>query len=245
MKYELRRMAIALVGVPDNDNENHKAASQFSAAAHPTILPDGSTLQVPFGSQQPPIYPSVQLDDAVLHFRCGALIAAKHRSFGFMKFASFSRHLSPTVRSIGIVTQPFELHHHQQRTVEQNQDKLDKCRLVVTALVQHLQERFPTTVVTVRNDANETIALAFARMIMANQTVVAISSFGVMPAIVTFGTGYVRKPDYPKAPNQFLLHGGVSENSNVVLIEEPRLPAAQLNKLWNQNGSTAVLDWFR
>jgi hypothetical protein len=242
MRYELRRMAIALVGIPDESHPSAKFAEAYLSSSNEQI-PDGSTLQVAIKPLRQPLY-NIELDDAVLHFRCGDLIASNHPSFGFIPFRSFSRHISPHVRSIGIVTQPFEATGMQQRPSERTPLKLDRCRLVVTEFAKHLQDHFPNARVTIRNNANETIALAFARMVMANQTVSPISSFSVIPVLSTFGTGYIRKPDYRKAPNQFLLHPDVEELlDNVFLIEEPVLMAAEVNKMWGENG-TEVLDWF-
>jgi hypothetical protein len=240
IRYELRRMAVSLVGVPHIDHPSAKfALEHFSPKGQ---VGDGSIMQLPFSST--PRYANFTvLDDAVLHFRCGDLIGSNHPSFGFMKFRSFSRHISPDVRTIGIVTQPFEI-DGQQRPSEQVQYKLDRCRLVISEFVQHLKRHFPEARTTVRNDRNERIALTFARMVMANQTVVAISSFSVMPALATFGHGYIRKPDYDKSPNQFLLHPPIEELvDNVFLVDEPRLMAQQVNEMWGDDGA-AVLDWF-
>lgn len=244
IQYELRRMAIALVGLPSS---NHPSAQFLHEMEHEGSnnrnSRDGSELQVPFPTS--PLYPDVELDDAVLHFRCGDLMKANHPSFGFMKFRSFSRHISVAARSIGIVTQPFELDAPQQRAREKFADKLDSCRLVVSEFVKHLQQRFPKARITIRNDRNETIALTFARMVMANQSIVAISTFSVLPTLATFGHGYIRKPDYPKAPNQFLLHPNIEDLTNhVSLIEESRLMAKELNEMWDEDG-TRVIEWFR
>jgi hypothetical protein len=46
--------------------------------------------------------------------------------------------------------------------------------------------------IMIHNGPNETIALAYARMIMAKQAIVGIGSFGVFPALATFGIGYIR-----------------------------------------------------
>jgi hypothetical protein len=67
----------------------------------------------------------------------------------------------------------------------------------VGALVDYIDRRHPHARISVHNGPNETIALAYARMIMANQTVVGISTFGVFPALSTFGTGYLHQPHGP------------------------------------------------
>ena len=167
-------------------------------------------------------------------------------SFGFMKFSGYTKYISPDARSIGILTQPFGT-EEQGRQHDQGAVKRERCRIVVTALVDYIQERFPQSRVTIHNGPTETIALAFARMVMANQTIVGISTFSVFPAIGMFGTGYIRRPDFPKAPNQFLVSPRVDQMAdNVVLIEEPNLiMCAQINKLWQTAGASGVLNWFR
>jgi hypothetical protein len=118
----------------------------------------------------------------------------------------------------------------------------------VTAFVEQLSESFPKARIRIHNGSNETIALAYARMIMAKQVIVGIGSFGVFPALATFGTGYIRKPDYDVAPNRWPLSPPADElYANVVLFEEPnRLMTYQVKKLRELPGRDEnVLDWFR
>ncbi|GAX12608.1 hypothetical protein FisN_13Lh069 [Fistulifera solaris] len=238
MRYDMRRMALALLG------EDVVTMDDINSSFYYNAPPDGSVMQLPVHFAKP-LYPHIELDDVVLHFRCGDLINSDHKSFGFISFHSFSQHVSSEARSIGIVTQPFDTQDAQMRPLEQTDLHTDRCRLVVTQFVHHLEERFPQARVSIRNDAKETIALTFARMILAQQIVSPISTFSVVPALATFGTGYIREPDFEKAPNWFLLHPNVSTLvDNVYLIQEPVLMAAELKKMWGDNGS-AVLDWFQ
>ena len=240
MRYDMRRMALALVGVSDE----HIAVRDDSF--YTNTPPDGSLMQLSVNHMDEPLYPDTELDDVILHFRCGDLINSDHKSFGFMSFQSFSRHISAQARSIGIVTQPFDdKNGAQMRPLEQTDMNMDRCRLVVTQFVRYLKERFPQARISIRNDVNETIALTVARMIMANQTITAISTFSVVPALATFGSGYIREPDFDNAPNWFLMHPNVSTLvENVILIEEPVLMAANLKSMWGDDGS-AVLEWFQ
>lgn len=239
MRYDMRRMALALVGVPDQLIAGDKNTSFYT-----NTPPDGANMRLSVNPQEP-LYPSTELDEVVLHFRCGDLINSDHKSFGFMSFQSFSRHISPEARSIGIVTQPFDAKDAQMRPLEQTSMHIDRCRLVVTKFVQHLEEQFSQARIRIRNDVNETIALTVARMIMAKQTITAISTFSVVPALATFGSGYIREPDFDKAPNWFLMHPNVSTLvDNVYLIQEPVLMAAELKKMWGDDGS-AALEWFQ
>lgn len=244
MRFELRRMAIALVGIPNKDHSSATFADKYLWGDNMQPRRTGSQMQIPAPKRgDPPLFPDIELDDAVLHFRCGDLINSDHPRYGFMKFSGYSKHISPAARTIGIVTQPFD-GVGQQRGRDDDQSTGDRCRLVVALFVKHLQERFPGAKIRIHNDRNETIPLTFARMIMANQTVISISKFGGFAGVATFGTAYIRKPDFHEAPNLWLLYPRIeSITENVFLIEEPRLMASQCKDMWGKTG-VAVLEWF-
>jgi hypothetical protein len=246
IRYELRRMAVALVGIP---HENHPAAAFADRYLWNTLWKnpyDTMQLSVP-ARGEPPLIPGVVLDDVVLHFRGGDIFNSNHPGFGFMKFSAFSKHISSDAKSIGIVTQPFDT-SGQYRKGDATAEKRERHRIVVMALVDFLVEKFPQARVTIHNGRSETIALAYARMVMANQTIVGITTFGVFPAIACFGTGYIRKPDYKKGPNQFLINPPIDQLAdNVVLIEEPnRLMAGTVRAMFKRpTGQELVLEWFK
>jgi hypothetical protein len=252
MRYELRRMAVALVGVP---HENHPAAAfaerylwnpkDSNNDNHLAFSDNTMQLSVP-ARGEPPLIPGVVLDDVVLHFRGGDLLDSSHSGYGFMKFSAFSKRIPPTTKSIGIITQPFD-NGAQQRKRDAKSITQKRHRAVVMALVDFLQEKFPQARVTIHNGSTETIALAFARMIMANQTIVGITSFAVFAAAACFGTGYIRKP-INKGPNQWLMNPPIDQLAdNVVLIDEPNLlmvkTARDIFKL--PTGQDLVLEWFK
>lgn len=76
IRYELRRMAIALVGVPNSDHPSLKFATKY---LWPTgiAFPSGenkfhSVMQIPDPKEdEPPLYENISIDDAIVHFRCG------------------------------------------------------------------------------------------------------------------------------------------------------------------------------
>jgi len=175
-----------------------------------------------------------------------SLMFSRHPSFGFMKFSGFSKWISPSARSIGIVTQPFDV-EGQIRKEDSGASKMKKCKDLVMAFTEHLTEKFPNAQISIHNDVNETIALSFSRMIMANQSIVGISSFGVFPALASFGTGYIRKPDHRKQPNQWLLDPPVDVVfDGIKLIEEPNeLWVGELGTLRNMGGEQKVIEWFK
>jgi hypothetical protein len=87
-------------------------------------------------------------------------------------------------------------------------------------------------------------------MIMAQQVVIGITTFGVFPGIATFGTGLVRYSDYVElvedvGPNQWLLNPDIETLvDNVKLIREPMLPASKCKSNWGEDGKW-VLQWFK
>jgi len=86
-------------------------------------------------------------------------------------------------------------------------------------------------------------------MVMANQTMAGITSFGVFPVVASFGTGYVRSPDYSKGPNTWLAQNPPLEQmtDSIVLMKEPNLlMAGVIKEMWQkENGQDLVLEWFR
>jgi hypothetical protein len=121
-----------------------------------------------------------------------------HAAFSFMHFQGYVQPISPNETTIGILTQPFDEDPQQSRQADSKAHVLDRCRTVVNALVDYIRERYPTALVSIPNDHTERITLSYLRMIMAQQAISGISSFGVMPAVATFGTGYIRTPDRPE-----------------------------------------------
>ena len=245
IRHELRRMAIAMVGIPDEDHPAAAFAREYMQSPHGSGM--GNRMQVAVTSQDKPLFPDTEIDDACLHFRCGDLMLSNHPSFGFMKFSGFSKRLANDTKSIGIVTQPFD-NDGQTRPADAGPTKKSQCRLAVHKFRDHLAEKFPNARIRIHNNPNETIALTYARMVMANQTISPISSFSVFPALATFGRGYIRKPDFKKALNQWLNSPPVDQFlDNVELMVEPNLLMANQIKYLRKmpGGNDNVIEWFQ
>jgi hypothetical protein len=294
MIYDVRRMAIALVGISSLP-KNHIHSAEIERFVRQNIYSIGTLRRryqryinnepsqdvfLSAGNQQerlnastnimPLIQPPQQqapleLDDAVIHFRCGDLLSTNLKSYGFMTFDGYSRHVSPHARTIGILTQPFHPTPNTDPTASTassiaqarrldtaNVQITQRCQIMVLAFVQHLQERFPNATIHVRNGPSETIAMAYARIVMANQSIGAMSTFSVFPILGTFGTGYYLRPKR-KDPSMWLIHGQYpitemdpNNASNLVLFDESNLLLGSHAKaLWHQHGEDVVLQWFR
>ena len=157
-----------------------------------------------------------------------------------------AKHLSPTLKRIGIVTQPF---------IDNDDDSSDRCCILIEDLVKYLQERFSHAIITIHNGPKETTALAYARMIMANQTYGGISSFGIFPVVATFGQGYIRQQHIKRGPYKWIEQSPRIEqyfnNVHVVGVDDEddddkmMLKGGEIRGLWDSAGSATVLEWFR
>jgi hypothetical protein len=214
VRYELRRMAAALVGMPE---KRHSGSGTHNTL---TLLPmqvqgereeneyyPPQTLLKPLGfnksSATPPavLLKDVELDDVAIHFRCGDLMQIRCCDYGFMKFSSFANRIQNTSApfSIGIVTQPFAPAENTVHRPADHGDGVDHlCYVTAHAFVDYLQARFPQARIRIRNGPDETVALAYARLVVANQAFSPISTFSTFPVLSAMGRGYIRHPP-PKA----------------------------------------------
>jgi hypothetical protein len=223
MRYELRRMAVSLVGMPAG------RAGRGADNAHPPLIdgvfengfyPPGTFLRLPHepNATQPVLSPAnVELDDVAIHFPCGDLMQTRHDYYGFMKFSSFANRIQnvTTPFSIGILTQPFAPEDTnsttssaiaaQQRWVDVGGGREHLCFVVTHAFVDYLQARFPQARIRIRNGPEDTVAVSFARLIIAVQTFSPISSFSIFPALVSMGRGYVRYPLAHSRDNRWMI----------------------------------------
>jgi hypothetical protein len=214
MRYELRRMAVALVGTPENGippGSRFGWDTRNTAPSRPPLggrgveneyYPPGTFLRLPSlpepnATRAAPLLSNVELDDVAIHYRCGDLMLTQHGQYGFMKFSSFGNriHNATAPFSIGILTQPFG----STVTVQERPGDVDDgvkhlCYVTTHAFVDYLQSRFPQARIRIRNDPEETLALAYARLVLANQAFSPISSFSVFPALASVGRGYIRHP---------------------------------------------------
>ena len=254
IQYDLRRMAIALVGIPNRTFTSSKVSAWINdVRKHDKNKFEG--LIIPGVNGARPFYEQVELDDVVIHFRCGDLMSSGHSQFGFLRFQSYIRHISLSARSVGIVTQPFDATStNLNRRWDRKAVTRERCGVVVNDFRRYVMENMPTMKVSIHS--NESISLSFARMIMANQTIVAISTFGVFPAIASFGTGYIRRPDLGQrtdaatkmsAVNQWLLQQPrVDRQGELELYSEPDiLMVREAKRLWEEGGAEKILSWFR
>lgn len=245
--HDLRRMAVAVMGIPSPTHPSASWAEKylFSSATSPLqIGPDLLQLSAPQKDAKP-LFPHIgPPDDAALHFRCGDLMGSFHPSFGFMNYDAYASHLSPSVRSIGIITSTFGKGQERPGTESRGRVK-DACRKVVEGLRDYLKEKFPSAEVNIWNGPSETVVTSYARLIMANQTVVGMGSFGVFPALASFGKGYIRRPDFKKVANHWVK--SVPEMyDHVELFDAPkRLMASEATKLQRQNNWDAMFKFFR
>ncbi len=159
LRNDLRRMAISLVGLSTHSSGTNVARQ----------------LQTDMVSSSP-FVPEVEVDDVAVHFRCGDILEkTPHLNYGYARFAALADLISDAATSIAIVTQDF-------------QDEKGRCAIVVHALQLYLQKRVPQARVNVRGPPSESIALQYARFILAQQVLTAgTSAYMTMPFSATFG----------------------------------------------------------
>mmetsp|Transcript_9269 Transcript_9269/g.27943 ORF Transcript_9269/g.27943 Transcript_9269/m.27943 type:complete len:327 (-) Transcript_9269:487-1467(-) len=241
--HDLRRMAVAAVGIPPPTHSTSAAVSSwadtylYSPRTSPLIVgPDVPQIPTP-SRDHPPLFPPLgrDLDDAALHFRCGDLMGSYHPSYGFMNYDAYARHISPYAFSVGIVTTPFGAKGQMRTGTERSAPVKNACRRVAEGLRKYLEERFPRANVTIRNGPEETVVTSYVRLILANQTVAGMGYFGVFPALATFGTGYVRRPDFAESANHWVKDVSLSYPHVVLFDAKERLMAANATK-WRKNG---------
>jgi len=209
IKKDMRRMAILLLG----KREGLPIPIVTSGLDLPTVLPA-------------PIYANEDVDDVALHFRCGDVLGGAPGFYGITKFDEYKRQISPEARSIGIHTQPFE----QTSTLLRNEDRDQTvgCQRVVFALADYLSSSFPEASVSLRNTNNDSIPLNSARMVMANQTFVSLTTFAIFPVIGTFGQGYAQRGN--SFVNSFVEHlPGILRNIHV--MDAPVLSSEDISKM--------------
>lgn len=286
MQFDARRMALAFVGVSliqkdhihahkmqqfirDNiyqtgslrrrfqyHEKHEKMLFSYLSPGNQQERFNASTHLLPLISTKKPI----ELDDAVIHFRCGDLLNTNLTSYGFMTFDGYSRHISPAARTIGVLTQPFGLETNSTNEMDEKLVQLrtldtatlqqkKRCRTLVMAFVDHLQKRHPSAKITVRNDRLETITVAYVRMVLANQSVSAMSTFSLFPILGSFGTGYVLRPKNAD-PSGWLIHYDypitkMNQDSVELFDESNLLLGPRAKELWDAYGDKVVLQWFR
>jgi hypothetical protein len=223
VRFDLRRMAIALVGLPQEDT-THPAHFWVNNIDHPDGMGRCYYSKLPHLLSEPSLISNVTLDEVVIHFRCGDIMYNNNKFFRFLKFNEYASRIDPGAKSIGIVTQPFGsptnsstataaaaaenlqggtnetgatlLVDTQARAVDvEDAFRSSTCRRVVYAMVEYLEHRFPQARVTIHNGPGETVPLAYARLIMAKQAFSAPdSTFSIFPVLASFGTGYHMSP---------------------------------------------------
>ena len=194
IRHDLRKMAIHLVGPREN-----------------RTLVNDATVDVE------PILPNVELDDVAIHFRCGDLMKGfNSKNYGIVQYESYREYIFPTCRSIGIVTTSF----NESSLRSQDRGTTRTCQVLVNGLVSYLQHAFPRAKISIRNGPEETLALAYARLIMANQTFCSPSTFSIFPTIASFGTGYIQR-----ANMTYFVAPIVEKYSDVRFMDGPLLSA--------------------
>lgn len=183
MQHDMRRIAVAMLG-PRHFSTSELTQGVESLQALLRHRPmSSSRIEYPLKD--------LEIDDAAIHFRCGDVFGGTNKDvYGLIKFREYvDRIPKETTKSIGIHTQPFDVALLRGA----DQEHASHCEKVVHVLVDYLQQAYPNATITIRNTKEDTIPLTYARMTMAAQTITTMSTFGIFPAIGSFGEGYYQK----------------------------------------------------
>ena len=233
LRKELQRMATGLVvGSGGDSSQKVIEGAPSSSFNHQLAVP------------LLPLLDSIEVDDVAIHFRCGDVIMnPKVKYFRFLKFSAITQYISfANTTSIGIVTQPFKPTKQARRMDLENGARTQVCQNITFSFVDYLQTQFPRAKVSIRNGPEETVALAYARLILAKQAFAAPdSSFSVYPALATLGTGYHVAPI--KASHFFKNKwvATIQNNSHVQMISETNI--LQSSATSNMT-ATQIVEWF-
>jgi hypothetical protein len=255
--FELRRMAIALIGT-NTLKSTHPATvwtEQNLWESNNNIISQYKNNQMQLSTPQrhdKPLLSNIDIDDVAFHIRCGDIMMSQHPNFGFLKFQSYNKHLQSTkfhnqFRSIGIITQPFS---GQGRLRDRKGD--DRCRKVIYAFQKYLDNQNYTyhtynsdgtinelkVQVVIRNSPDEYLTTAYARLIMASQLVViGSSSFSAFPAMASFAKEVYMQWD--------MLDPVLAKRiPTVQQMKEPFLTSADNQKLWSKDNGDTVIQWM-
>ncbi|CAJ1967144.1 unnamed protein product [Cylindrotheca closterium] len=210
---DMRKMAVTLVGSQDD-----------GIRVHPSVPID-----------QPPMVPDVVLDDVVIHFRCGDIMGGGGRGdYGMIKFTEYLKWINKNeTKRIGILTQPFDPAKLRQKDVY----NAERCKVATYLLSDTLQDFVPDATITIHNGDNETIPLVYARLVMAKQAFISLSSLTWFPMIGTFGHGYFQKGN--PGVNPFAEHLPAKMN-HLTMMTAPWLSQKQISK----KTLNETLKWF-
>ena len=185
---------------------------------------------------QAPLIPDVEVEDVVIHFRCGDVMGGVRRNdFGMISFSEYKKWISKDARSVGIVTQPFgaELNRPDDRR------KVENCRAATYLMVETLQKFLPSAEIKIHNEKDDTLPLTYARLVMADQSFTTLSSFGIFPVIGTFGKGYFQRGH--KGLNEFTNFLPEVYPDKLFAMDGPFKSSAELSRMTLES----ILDWLR
>lgn len=126
------------------------------------------------------------LDEATIHLRTGDILRRSHSRYGIIPFYVYTQLIPKTVKTIGIVAAPFDQHREHVFYGDANWSKA-----ITLAAKDYIQERFPDARVSIRNNANESTAITYARLISSKWSFCGSSTFCLFPALATEGDAYI------------------------------------------------------
>ena len=170
------------------------------------------------------------LDDAVIHLRTDDIGRSDNSNYGLVPFHVFTSLIPNTAKTIGVITAPSR----------QNKGDTELNKVVSMAARDYIQRKFPDARVSVRNvNVNETMAMAYVRMVAAKWSFCGSSTFCLYPALATAGKSYIlQSPLHGRSPGWL---DRVAESfKNVNLIEGKVIFSNEFRE-WNTSDTVKTL----
>lgn len=151
-----------------------------------------------------------------------------------IKFTEYLKWINKKeTKRIGILTQPFD----KSKLRSKDRPNTEKCKIATHLLRKTLQDFVPDATIAIHNGVNETIPLVYARLVMAKQAFISLSSLTLFPLMGTFGKGYFQKGNI--GVNPFSEHLP-AKLSHLTMMEGAWLSQNQISK----RSFNATLEWF-
>ena len=203
IRQDMRTLAVHLLGDP-----SHKRQHSVSV--------DGAY------HHMKPLVADAVVDDVAIHFRCGDILLIKTNTYGIVSFDAYRRLISPHARTIGIITQSFGRENNRDR----DKHTTEVCKFLALGLTHYLQHHFPRASISIRNGPGETPATAYARLVLANQSFSALSTFSSFPSLASSGTAFI-----PKGRLTYFCPAISERYSNVKMFDGQVLTSNKLREL--------------
>jgi len=126
-----------------------------------------------------------ELDEVAIHVRVGDILHYNSSAYGLIPNHVYDKYIPSNAKSIGIITQPFDLIRGISGNFGiNNTNDAIKNEAIITSLQHHLKQLHPNATISIRNSSNEPMDVVYARLIGAKRVLFCgTSSFCLVAAL--------------------------------------------------------------